>query len=197
MRTRGVISSYSRAQPRMAFGFYKRHKRTKAQNRKPLPLQSLLPIARILSALSVNPYLIYAFPYLIYGINRRTSKKKNATTIYIYNKTKTHLFILTAFCGSKFKITDYLNIIIDLFLYIFICLDRHLSILLFICFDSIIFVYVFILLFLSMFICLYFYSCTYFFICVYICLCSRKKIQPLFISLFCYSYIYIIKMIKG
>ena len=45
-------------------------------NRKPLPLQSLLPIATILSALSVNPYLIYAFPYLIYGINRRTSKKK-------------------------------------------------------------------------------------------------------------------------
>lgn len=148
-------------------------------------------------ALSVNPYLIYAFPYLIYGINRRTSKKKNATTIYIYNKTKRHLFILTAFSGSKFKITDYLNIIIDLILYIFICLDRHLSILLFICFDNIIFVYVFILLFLSIFICLYFYSCTYFFICVYICLCSRKKIQPLFISLFCYSYIQIIKMIKG
>ena len=148
-------------------------------------------------ALSVNPYLIYAFPYLIYGISRRTSKKKNATTIYIYNKTKRHLFILTAFSGSKFKITDYLKIIIDLFLYIFICLDRHLSILLFICFDNIMFVYVFILLFLSIFICLYFYSCTYFFICVYICLCSRKKIQPLFISLFCYSYIQIIKKIKG
>ena len=135
-----------------------------------------MPIVTILSALSVNPYLIYAFPYLIYGFNRRTSKKKNATTIYIYNKTKRHLFILTAFCGSKFKITDYLKIIIDLFLYIFICLGRHLSILLFICFDNIIFVYVFILLFLSIFVCLYFYSCTYFFICVYICLCSRKKI---------------------
>lgn len=125
---------------------------------------------------TANPYLIYAFPYLIYEINRRTPKKKNSTTIYIYNKTKTHLFILTAFSGYEFKITDYLNIIIDLILYIFICLDRHLSFLLFICFDNIIFVYVFILLFLSIFICLYFYSCTYFFICVYICLCSRKKI---------------------
>ena len=103
-------------------------------------------------------------------------KKKNSTTIYIYNKTKTHLFILTAFSGSKFERTHSLNIIIDLFLYIFICLGRHLSILLFICFDNLIFVYVFILLFLSTFICLYFYSCTYFFICVYICLCSRKKI---------------------
>ena len=103
-------------------------------------------------------------------------QKKNSTTIYIYNKTKRHLFILTAFCGSKFKITNSLNIIIDLFLYIFICIVSYLSILLFICFDYIMFVYVFILLFLSIFICLYFYSCTYFFICVYICLCSRKKI---------------------
>ena len=197
MRTRGVISSYSRAQPRMAFGFYKRHKRTKAQNRQPLPLQSLLPIATILSAQLPIHISSMHFHISSMELTEEPPKKKNSTTIYIYNKTKTHLFILTAFSGYEFKITDYLNIIIDLLLYIFICLDRYLSILLFICFDKIMFVYVFILLFLSIFICLYFYSCTYFFICVYICLCSRKKIQPLFISLFCYSYIQIIKKIKG
>lgn len=86
------------------------------------------------------------------------------------------MFILAAFCGSKFERPNSLNIIIDLFLYIFICLDRYLSTLLFIYFVMFVFVYVFILLFLTIFICLYFYSCTYLFICVYICLCSRKKI---------------------
>ena len=109
-------------------------------------------------------------------LTERTSKKKNTTTIYIYNKTKTHLFILAAFCESKFERPNSRSIIIEMFLYIFICLYRYLSILIFICFNSYIVVYLFVLLYISISFYLYFYSCTYLFICVYICLCSRKKI---------------------
>lgn len=192
MRTRGVISSYSRAQPRMAFGFYKRHKRTKAWNRKPLPLQSLLPIATILSA--QLPIHISSMHFHISSMELTEEPPKKRTQqpfIYIIKQKDIYLF-QPYFCGSKFKITDYLNIIIDLLLYIFICLDRYLSILLFICFDNIMFVYVFILLFLSIFICLYFYSCTYFFICVYICLCSKRKYS---LYLFLYFVIHIFRLV--
>lgn len=129
----------------------------------------MLSIATILTALSSNPYLIYTF-------NGKNLKKKNTTTIYIYNKTKTHLFILAAFCESKFERPNSRSIIIEMFLYIFICLYRYLSILIFICFNSYIVVYLFVLLYISISFYLYFYSCTYLFICVYICLCSRKKI---------------------
>lgn len=158
----------------MAIGFYKRPKVQKHRIESRCPYR-----VRCLTLQSFQPFQSTHISSMHIHISSmhltEEPQKKNLTTIYIYNKTKRHLFILTAFCGSKFKITNSLNIIIDLFLYIFVCLDIYLSILLFICFDNIMFVYVFILLFLSIFLCLYFYSCTYFFICVYICLCSRKK----------------------